>query len=299
MMAKSKSPKPESKPDDKDERETCFIMMPFHEPFFFFCHAIFAPAADDADLRITRTDDEFTSREIVADMWKKIQEAKVCLAVLTEANANVFYELGLAHALSKPVVLISDKEESIPFDLRAYRTALYDPNQDRWWEELRKTLTIYLQQTLANPVDAVPTMFREKVHAERPTENELSSRLGQIERNIGLLQSSIMWGSTDWKTSGTRVTVEPVAAAQMRLEKLLGGPYPPGIPVPQRPVLTKCITTLLREDHSQNCIMAALLGYVDFDTAIQILKRARKQVQLERAMTLKDDTSEKPPDSDA
>ena len=40
------------------------------------------------------------------------------LRELTGPNPNVFYELGLAHALKKPVVLVSADENDIPFDLR-------------------------------------------------------------------------------------------------------------------------------------------------------------------------------------
>jgi len=42
----------------------------------------------------------------VADLWQMIQNATVLLAELTTKNANVFYELGLAHAIGKPVILV-------------------------------------------------------------------------------------------------------------------------------------------------------------------------------------------------
>jgi len=45
----------------------------------------------------------------------------VLLADLTGKNPNVFYELGLAHALAKPVILIAETLDDIPFDLRALR----------------------------------------------------------------------------------------------------------------------------------------------------------------------------------
>jgi hypothetical protein len=48
------------------------------------------------------------------------------IADLTGRNANVFYELGLAHALKKDVILITQKIEDVPFDLRHYRCIVYD-----------------------------------------------------------------------------------------------------------------------------------------------------------------------------
>jgi nucleoside 2-deoxyribosyltransferase len=46
-----------------------------------------------------------TSAEIIDQVWRGINAAKVLVAELTTRNANAFYELGLAHALNKPVVL--------------------------------------------------------------------------------------------------------------------------------------------------------------------------------------------------
>ena len=43
-------------------------------------------------------------------------------------NANVFYELGLAHAARKPVVFISGNVQDVPFDLRHLRVIIYDIN---------------------------------------------------------------------------------------------------------------------------------------------------------------------------
>ena len=47
------------------------------------------------------------------------------VADLTSANPNVFYELGLAHALKKPVILITQSIADIPFDLKSYRLLEY------------------------------------------------------------------------------------------------------------------------------------------------------------------------------
>ena len=52
-----------------------------------------------------------------------ISAAKVLVAELTMRNPNVFYELGLAHALKKPVVLVSSNEDDVPFDLHHIRVA--------------------------------------------------------------------------------------------------------------------------------------------------------------------------------
>ena len=42
-------------------------------------------------------------------------------------NANVFYELGYAHALNKPTILLANRlTEELPFDISGYRVIFYD-----------------------------------------------------------------------------------------------------------------------------------------------------------------------------
>ena len=58
------------------------------------------------------------------------------VAELTSRNPNVLYELGLAHALKKPVVLISSNEHDIPFDVRHIRVIYYNMNDPFWGSKL-------------------------------------------------------------------------------------------------------------------------------------------------------------------
>jgi hypothetical protein len=64
------------------------------------------------------TPSEQTPRYSARDqIWRGINNSKVLIAELTTRNVNVFYELGLAHALQKPVVLVASNEPDVPFDL--------------------------------------------------------------------------------------------------------------------------------------------------------------------------------------
>jgi hypothetical protein len=91
---------------------------------------------------------------------------------LTDKNANVFYELGLAHAIGKPVILISEKIDDVPFDLRNYRVITYDKNNPAWGDELHSKIIEFLKATVSEPIEAVPTMFRKIVKShERVPKN--------------------------------------------------------------------------------------------------------------------------------
>ena len=59
------------------------------------------------------------------EVLEGITEAYLIWADLTGGNANVFYELGIAHALKKRTVLLSQRREDVPFDLRGYKNYVY------------------------------------------------------------------------------------------------------------------------------------------------------------------------------
>lgn len=105
---------------------TCVVLTPFKDPFDTYFVSIIKPAINTAKLNAVRGDSLFRPSPIMADVWQMIQECKVLIADLTEKNANVFYELGLAHALGKPVVLLADNLGDVPFDLQSLRVIIYD-----------------------------------------------------------------------------------------------------------------------------------------------------------------------------
>lgn len=106
--------------------ETCFVMMPFGSWFDRYYHEIYVDAIKDAGFDAVRADELFSSGSVIEQIWEQIQKATVLLADLTDRNANVFYELGLAHADIKPVVFTAAKVDDVPFDLRHLRVIIYD-----------------------------------------------------------------------------------------------------------------------------------------------------------------------------
>jgi hypothetical protein len=51
--------------------------------------------------------------------------ARLIVADCTDRNPNVFYEIGLAHTIGKPTILLTQKSEDVPFDLRHLRYIEY------------------------------------------------------------------------------------------------------------------------------------------------------------------------------
>ena len=78
--------------------DTCFVMMPFDEWHNRYYKDIYIHAIKDAGFEPIRADELFHTGSVVEQIWEQISKSKILLAELTGKNANVFYELGLAHA---------------------------------------------------------------------------------------------------------------------------------------------------------------------------------------------------------
>jgi hypothetical protein len=136
--------------------DSCFVIMPFADPIGGYYELIYEPAIKKTGLIPVRADtDIFGTGKIIEQIWAGLKRAKVLVAELTGRNPNVLYELGLAHALNKPVVLISSNEEDVPFDVRHVRVIYYDVNDPFWGEKLIAKVAENVASALANPSDAI------------------------------------------------------------------------------------------------------------------------------------------------
>jgi hypothetical protein len=141
--------------------DTCFVMMPFAEPLGGYYTTVYQPAIDKAKLKAVRADAEiFGTGKIIDQIWAGIHSARVLVAELTGRNPNVLYELGLAHALRKPVVLVSSNEDDVPFDVRHVRVIYYDMRDPFWGKKLIDKVAENILSALSNPDEAI--LFAEK-----------------------------------------------------------------------------------------------------------------------------------------
>lgn len=135
---------------------TCFVMQPFAGTLGGYYETIFKPAIEQAGLTAVRADAEiFGTGKIMDQIWRGIRAATVLIAELTTKNANVFYELGLAHALEKPVILVSSNQDDVPFDLRHIRVILYDRDDPFWGPKLIDKIADNIRSAIENPEEAI------------------------------------------------------------------------------------------------------------------------------------------------
>ena len=83
-----------------------------------------------------------------------ISKADVVVAEMSTRNPEVFYQTGYAHALGKPVILLTRAADDIPFDLNQYAHVVYENSISRLKEELTKRLRWAMENPERNPADA-------------------------------------------------------------------------------------------------------------------------------------------------
>jgi hypothetical protein len=113
---------------DGDEPRV-FVVMQFGSPYDDLYREVIERISKKLGLATLRGDDVFanSSSIILQDIIRNIKESDIIIAEITPVNANVFYELGYAHAMNKPTILLANRTvEKLPFDVSGYRVIFYD-----------------------------------------------------------------------------------------------------------------------------------------------------------------------------
>jgi hypothetical protein len=126
----------------------CFVLMPFRPEFNRIYEEILKPVIQKAGLKSLRADEVFSPTPIVEDVWIQIAKARFIIADVTDKNPNVFYELGLAHAIGTPVIIITQNKGDVPFDIAYIRYLIYTDNE-AGWQKLKNELTKAVSSIIA------------------------------------------------------------------------------------------------------------------------------------------------------
>jgi hypothetical protein len=124
-----------------------FVAMQFGEPFDALYNDVVRPKEDRLPVKIIRGDELAGPGIILEDIKRQIAEAKIVIAEITAPNQNVFYELGYAHALNKPTILLAQRGKDLPFDIHSYRVIFYE-NSIAGKSEVEKSLERHLRAVL-------------------------------------------------------------------------------------------------------------------------------------------------------
>lgn len=105
------------------DRRTCFMVMPFKrelKPVY----KVVQQTLSEGGWVVARADEIPRPSHIGTAIWHAIMTSELVVADLTGDNPNVFYEVGMAHAVGCDVILLT-QERKIPFDVAAERVIRY------------------------------------------------------------------------------------------------------------------------------------------------------------------------------
>jgi hypothetical protein len=135
----------------KQFQSDIFMIMPFAEAFRGLYVDIVKPLTGELKLTITRGDEFNSSRGVIMEeVWAALNACRFVIAEISGGNDNVFYELGIAHTLNKPAILITQSAaEDIPFDVRHLRYIRYE-NTVAGGAKLREDLKTAITRLLSD-----------------------------------------------------------------------------------------------------------------------------------------------------
>lgn len=122
-------------------------MMPFSAEFDKL-YASIKQTAKEIGFRCQRADDIWEDPAIIQDIVSLIDRSSVVICDCTGRNANVFFEMGVAHTLGRDVILLAQSEADIPFDVSHLRHKGYLNNDGG---------LVVLNESLRNKLQRRPT----------------------------------------------------------------------------------------------------------------------------------------------
>jgi hypothetical protein len=189
----------------------CFVAMPFKNKFVGVWSAIQETLESrELGFHCYRADEDQRGGLVMGKVLQELKDAEVVIADVTGGNANVFYELGIAHTVkdAKSVVLIS--QDKPPFDVGPYH---------------------YCQYTV-DDLQLLRRKLKEAVKKATPARKKITRRVGQLYES----KASALGYDNVWYRFSIRVVKVGEAAAELHLEV-----WPD-----DRPKQRKCIDHSLR-----------------------------------------------------
>jgi O-acetyl-ADP-ribose deacetylase (regulator of RNase III) len=144
---------------DKYAGKKCFVIMPFGKKkdidgcevdFDYVYHELIYKAVRDLGVDCERCDEIIDTGSIHKKMFRGIFDADVSVVDITSLNPNVFYELGVRHALHKHVTLVIRRNSNapVPFNVNGLNILGYDIDSEDQLESSRKKIRAHIQNGL-------------------------------------------------------------------------------------------------------------------------------------------------------
>lgn len=169
----------------------CFVIMPFAAEFddvyALIKSTVEGVATGGAQGRCFRLDESRPAGRITDRLLGELRSASICIADLTGTKPNVMWELGFAMALGKPVILVTQNLQTLPFDIKDMQSIEY--NRTR----LNATLQTALRKSLLDTLGAMATVPSQ--------EDQRDVALGALLTEVAELKGMVGDIVRTWKSS--------------------------------------------------------------------------------------------------
>ena len=159
----------------------CFVIMPFSREFDDVYAAIkssFEGALSSKSGRCFRLDETRPAGRITDRLLTELQASFMCIADLTDNKPNVMWEVGYAMALGKPIIIVTQNAQELPFDLKDMQSLEYNRHH------LTETLSRPLRRMIIDTVSAshvAPSSLQSGPHASDELIVELRGQVAELK----------------------------------------------------------------------------------------------------------------------
>src|SRR5206468_2713214 len=139
-----------------------FMLMPFGSQWDLF-ERVRKVVQDVLGLTCIRADDVPGSGfDLLEKVHAAIDKAELIIAEVSEPNPNVFYELGYAVGIQKPVLLLAQRGVDIPSDLKG-RELIYHAGDRSSSQVFEKDLSDHLRHRLNTQISLLRDMLEAEI----------------------------------------------------------------------------------------------------------------------------------------
>lgn len=194
--------------EDNLTGKTCFVIMPFGEKkdidgqpvnFDVIYKDFIKDAVEGLNLKCIRCDEIAEAGWIHSKMFEYIFSADVAVVDITSLNPNVFYELGIRHALKKSVtVLIRKAGTPTPFNIQGFQMLEYKPDDSQNLESGKQKIREFIKNGIAGQVlDSPIYEVLDNLKVERKpkrigTKNTYLYPIAKVEgKEVGMITGDI------------------------------------------------------------------------------------------------------------
>lgn len=199
---------------ESESRPVAFVLTPFEPEFDRIFERIIKPSIEEEGYEVLKANTNLQQRNIMRTIVEGVAHADLIVAELTGNNPNVFYELGMAHGLQQPVIMVSQDLSQVPFDLRSYNVLTYSTDVfevDDFRASLRGLARGKIDGTVdfENPVsDFAPTGIQPVAAppGNRPSPSVARGPIAEVEEHGEAEERGVL----DF-TSGAETAMEEIA----------------------------------------------------------------------------------------